>query len=151
MQKIDEENARLELEAKVFRTFQTNQMGILNYDALYKAKDPLYATVDFTLDFIQDQEMYTGGKIYFVPESRRAVLTLHNFTNQYLAIDKSDKNVRIFTLLPGGEVGIIDSLEMGQLDFEKITASQKPEITLKFRKWDAQITSEDDVNKLFGI
>lgn len=54
MQKIEEEKDRLELDAKVYRTFQTNRFGILNYDALYKAVKPVYATVDFTVDFIKD-------------------------------------------------------------------------------------------------
>ena len=151
MKKLEEENMRLELEAKVYRSFQVNRLGILNYDALYKAKDPIYANVDFILDFVKDQATYEGGKVFVVPEGRRAVLTLKDFTNNYLALDKSDNQIRIFTLLPGGDVGIIDSTEMNQLNFEKLATEEKPNITLKFRKWDKQLKSEEDVDALFGI
>jgi hypothetical protein len=151
MKKLEEENMRLELEAKVYRSFQVNRLGILNYDALYKAKDPVYAHVDFELDFVDDQQMYEGGKVFLIPEGRRSVLTLRSFTNQYLALDKSDKQIKMFTLLPGGEVGIIDSTQIKVLDFNKFATEEKPKITLKFRKWEKQLKSEEDVNMLFGI
>jgi hypothetical protein len=151
MKKLQEENERLELEAKVYRSFQVNRLGILNYDALYRAKEPVYAMVDFTIDFIKDQEMYNDGKVFFVPEGRRSVLTLQSFQNQSLALDKADKQIRMFTLLPGGEVGIIDSTEVLKLDFDKIASDSESKINLKFRKWEKTLESVEDVNELFGI
>lgn len=152
MQKVEEENKRLAMEAKVFRTFQVSRLGICNYDDLYNPKEALYVKANFGIDFIsEDEKMYTGGQIYMVPGSRRSVLTINGFQNQRVAIDQKDTGVRLFTLLPNGEIGIIDNNELQKLDFDVLSSQLDPKIRLKFRKWDKKISSKDDVLALFGI
>ena len=76
---------------------------------------------------------------------------MHSFDNQKLAFGRSDLKAKLFTLLPGGNIGIIDSTDIGQLDFDKLVNESDPQINLKFRRWDKQLKSKEDVNKLFGI
>lgn len=151
MQQVEEENKRLAMEAKVYRTFQVNNLGICNYDDLYNPKEALYVKADFGVDFIEDKNMYTGGQIYMVPGNRKSVMTLRSFSGQRVAFDRSDMGVRLFTLLPDGEIGIIDSTQLETLDFQALANEMSPKVKLNFRKWDRTIDSKDDVLALFGI
>jgi hypothetical protein len=151
MQELDKEHERLATEAKVFRTFELSQLGVANFDRLYVPEDALYAIADYRVDFMEDKTLYSGGKIFIVPGSKKSYITLTGFIEKKIAVDRSDTALMMFTILPGNEIGIIDASDIEQLNLQERAEKTTPKIELPFRKWEHKFENQADVMKLFGL
>jgi len=151
LQKARKEEERLRTEAKVFRTFEVNQLGVYNFDCLYKQQNPVQVKANFTVDGISNNETYQLNQIFCLPGNNRTVikLTPHNWEKVWL--DEADENFRFITVLPGNELGMFPLEKYRALNFDSLRKAENPEVNFTLEPVGKKIKSRKQLEELLGF
>ena len=96
-------------------------------------------------------DFYNNGKIYYIPGSRRSIITLRQFENNKIIFDKADETAMYFTILPGDSIATIDYAQLESVTRNKQADNKVPNVNLEFKPLNKSIKEEADVLALFGI
>ena len=104
--KLDQERARLELEASMLSRFTVENVGIFNIDMLSKLN--AYASVDIQFDFEDEiNPLVNQVMLHVILEDRNSVIKL-NFPD-WDKVPALDERVSLAAVLPDGTVAFVDA------------------------------------------
>jgi hypothetical protein len=151
MQKMRKEEERLKTQAKVFRSFEINELGIANFDCLYQQENPVKVKAEFTLSESYDDEMFELHTVYCLPGNNKTVIKLNPGNWENLRLDAEDENFRLITVLPGSKLGMYPLEEYRSLNFDSLRRTDNPEVTFKLEPFGDKITDRKQLEELLGF
>jgi hypothetical protein len=151
MKKMRKEEARLRTQAKVFRTFEINTLGIANFDCLYKQEDPIEVKASFELTESYDNEIYNLDHVFCLPGNNKTVINLTPRNWDRLWLDARDTNFRLITVLPGNRLGMYPLEKYRTLNFDSLRMAENPEITFELEPLSGTIGSRKKLAELLGF
>ncbi|MCU0449052.1 MAG: WD40 repeat domain-containing protein [Bernardetiaceae bacterium] len=122
-----EEQAKLEAEANVLRTFGVEKFGVYNIDRLYH--DPAVVAVQATLDLgtpaLNQQLADQGARAYYLTGARgNVVIRLFPSDLRRLPLSPQGQN-QLLVLLPGQRVARYGPAEFAKLDWAQLRLTQQ--------------------------
>lgn len=151
--KIEEEEKRLETEAKVFRSFSINQFGIYNFDVLLKAtmhKVP----ADFTLvnsDDKNQNELFQMNKVFIIFANNSSVLTLKKSQWKDFSFIPEYKDFTIFSILPNNKIAIYPREKFEKINIDSLIQQENPKVNFILEPEENQPKSKADLKKLLNL
>lgn len=129
------------------RTMMISELGIHNYDILWKNSTAIPLAADFYFEDYEDEELKKQITVYLITEGGRLVVGLDYYTWKSFRFDPESDNFLIASL-PGEKVALFT-----QKDFEKnkkeLINSRGQDYVFKMDMIDMEVTSEDDIRGLY--
>ena len=150
--KILEEEKKADEMAAVFRTFSFGNFGIHNYDYFMKddQRIDIFASFDFQLPEENSIENRAVEAVYLVCGDNRTIVKYNREMWANLPLTKN-KGARMFTILPGKEIGIFSAEQFAQINFELLKQQKEPSYLFDFKKSGITINTPSDIKATLGI
>lgn len=141
-----QELKRQETEAALLRTFSINQLGIYNWDRMYKEPQYIPLTADFVFDKYKVND-FNDITIFFITDDGHTVVKLPKDDWDRFAFNP-DKENKIIAVLPEDKVACFGSGDFKNLDIAGIKKDGKYTFSLKVS--DMKITSPESLNEILS-
>jgi hypothetical protein len=151
MQKAKEEEQRLRTQAKVFRSFEVNDLGVSNFDRLYKRNDPIEVKAEFTLAESYYNKAYELDRVFCLPGNNETVIKLRPENWEKVWLDAEDENFRLITVLPGNKLGMFPLEEYRSLNFDSLKKAKNPTVNFTMEPVGEAIESREQLEDLLGF
>jgi len=151
MQKAKKEEQRLRTQAKVFRSFEKNNLGVSNFDRLYKRNDPIEVKAEFTLAESYDNEAYELNRVFCLPGNNETVIKLRPENWDKVWLDAEDENFRLITVLPGNKLGMFPLEQYRSLNFDSLKKAKNPTVNFTMEPVGKEIESKEQLEDLLGF
>lgn len=151
MEEIKQERKRMRTQAKVFRSFEVNNMGYSNFDRLLKLQDPIRVKASFSVDPEFSSEVYSLERVFCLPGGNRSVVQISVKDTNKILLDASDMNFRIITTLPGSRLGMVPRSQYRNLNFDSLQQEEEPFVSLRLKALDDTIDSRKQLEKMLEM
>jgi hypothetical protein len=143
---ISKETDRRSAEAAVVRAFSINEMGIYNWDRMFKQPQVVALNANFRFDQIKLNDFNTVT-LFFITDDDRTVIKLPESEWNKFAFDP-DKSNKILAVLPEDKIAYFGSKDFEKIDVEQVRTTGNYSFTLKVT--DKKISSVDELNAFLG-
>lgn len=140
MLKIAEEEARMQLMAKTFRSFNVANFGIYNWDKFWKDEESLPVAVEFEYDQEINDKLHQLETIY-ISGDNRTIIRFPNEATQIINLIPDD-GARLFTLLPGNKLATYSAKKFKEINFDVLKKMERPAIVFEMESQDMVMNSE---------
>ncbi|NVO03373.1 MAG: hypothetical protein HXX09_11800 [Bacteroidetes bacterium] len=144
MAQLQEEVNRQTKENFVLRTFAINEMGIYNWDRLYKEPQVLAVNADFKFDKLALNN-FNDITIFFITDNGRTVVTLPKSTWGRFAFNPEKEN-KILAVLPANKIAYFSSSDFKSLNTDNLKNTGSYTFVLKVAE--KKIVSSENLNDI---
>ncbi len=142
---LEKEMQKLELQARVIRSFKISGFGIFNYDKLMKEEDNIDIIASFKMDNVKDIDM-----VFCFPEDNKTLIKYPQKDWDEVVL-MPGKGVRFLAILPDKTIGLYTAEDYKNLDFESLREEEKkPLVNFELVKT-ADMSSEKDLREILNM
>lgn len=155
LKKVEEEQERLALEARVYRSFELYEFGIYNFDVLLKSPKvnipaEFIISNDYTIKS-PENELYELDKIFILFANNTSVVKLNkNSWNQFAFVPEYN-DFRIFTILPGNKIAYYPLERFQKINVDSLQNLTEPKITFELEIDERVFETKDDIKTILGL
>ena len=151
MQEAKKEEKRLRTQAKVFRSFEINNLGVNNFDRLYKRSSAVEVNAEFTVAESYDNEAYELDRVFCLPGNNETVIKLNPRNWDKIWLDAEDENYRLITVLPDNKIGMYPLDKYRSLNFDSLRKAKNPTVNFTMEPVGEEIKSRKQLKNLLGF
>ncbi len=151
MQQVKEEQQRLRNEAKLFRVFDINSLGIKNFDCLFKAKNPVNVEAEFKVEETNGNEIYELQQVFCLPGNNKTLIKLNRHNWHSVMLAPADTNFRFITVLPNNRLGIYPLEKYRAMNFDSLRKVQNPRVVFTLEPMKEPVESRAQLEELLGF
>ncbi len=145
MAKIAEEEARLQLMAKTFRSFEVANFGIYNWDKFWKEEDSVPLMVDFRYDQEINTMLHELETVYISGDNKTIIRFPNDATTRINFVE--DDGARLFTLLPGNKLAVYPAKKYAAIQLAELKKEALPSFVFEMESQEMVMNSEDVFRK----
>lgn len=149
VKKIEDERARVENMAEVYRSFEVAEFGIYNWDRLMKEKNRVELMAHYEFDTPIDERL-NQVEVLYISGDNKSLIRLQNNMDRPTAFIKDEK-ARIFSILPGNQLALFSAEEFAAIDFDDLATKEKPDYHFKLKAQAVDLVDENTFKRLLGI
>ncbi len=146
--KFSKEEKRMKLMYDFTRSLELNELGIYNYDRIFKEDDKLLLAASFQYETEFDERV-SQPDIVYVPGNKRAVFTYPEYQWEQFPFMPDDNGI-LFSILPGNILAIYDTKAYKKVDTEALRKQENPAFSFRLKTL-KKIESEEDMRKALGV
>ncbi|MBU0764668.1 MAG: hypothetical protein KJ607_07530, partial [Bacteroidetes bacterium] len=116
MSQVEEEEARLRLQADVFRTFEIEKFGIYNYDKLQKEENSIRVLANFIFRDIRNEKLTGIDMVFCIPGDNKTVIKYPKEDWGRIVLIP-DQSMRFLAVLPGNRIAVYSAEKYRSISF----------------------------------
>lgn len=117
MQELEKEIAQAKMERNVIRSFEVENLGIYNWDKIYKAPNAIRLVADFKFEYPEDKQDAT---MFLVTGKQRNIVIKYKVQDLSSFYFEPNLDNQIIAILPDNRMATFSIKDFAQLDYDKI-------------------------------